>query len=281
VKSSVRFDYATVGHVTADLLADGTRRAGGTALYGALQASRLGLETLILTRGLPREIEALLEPYAGEVEVRVQSASATTTLQTVGTGSARSQRMLAWAGELDDDLDADSAVVHLAPIARETPAGWRGRGAYLGLTPQGLARQWEGLGSEVTLSRPAREQEALAGCCDAIVLSETERECCAELIAAGARGGATVAITAGVGGAMFRLAEGRSLQIPGPRVENPADDLGAGDVFAAALFVALHEGRSQEQAGVFAAAAAAVRLSGTGAAAVGDRRAIERCAAAG
>jgi sugar/nucleoside kinase (ribokinase family) len=276
VKSSVRFEYATVGHVTADVLPDGTRRAGGTALYAALQASRLGLRTLIMTRGVPGEIEELLEPYAGELEVRVIPAEATTTLQTTGSGSARTQRMLAWAGELSDELDPESAIVHLAPVARETSAGWRRRSAYLGLTPQGLARRWRGLGEEVTLSRPSPEQEALAEHCDAIVLSDTEQDCCAELIAGGIRGGGTVAITAGVAGATLRLADGRSLRVDGPLVEDPADDLGAGDVFAAALFVALYEGRPPAQAGAFAAAAAAVRLSGAGAGAVGDRLAIER-----
>jgi sugar/nucleoside kinase (ribokinase family) len=276
VKSRLRFEYATVGHVTADVLSDGTRRAGGTALYAALQASRLGLETLIVTRGVPAEVEGLLEPYAGELEVRVIPAAATTTLQTTGSGSARRQRMLAWAGELSDDLDPESAIVHLAPVARETPASWRRRSTYLGLTPQGLARSWRGLGEEVTPSRPAPEQEELAGLCDAIVLSESEQECCTQLISGAIRGGGTVAITAGVSGAALRLADGRSLRVDGPLVEDPADDLGAGDVFAAALFVALYEGRPPARAGAFAAAAAAVRLSGVGAAAVGDRVAIER-----
>ena len=35
--------YVAVGHVTIDVLADGRRRPGGTALYSALQAARLGL----------------------------------------------------------------------------------------------------------------------------------------------------------------------------------------------------------------------------------------------
>src|SRR2546429_8874944 len=63
VTARARFDYTTVGHVTIDVLADGSRRPGGTAFYSALQASRLGLRALILTRGAVPEIERLLEPY--------------------------------------------------------------------------------------------------------------------------------------------------------------------------------------------------------------------------
>ena len=85
-----RFDYAAVGHVTIDVLADGTRRPGGTAFYSALQASRLGLRTLILTRGAPREIEQLLAPYRAELELEVQPAEQTTTLHTSGSGAERS-----------------------------------------------------------------------------------------------------------------------------------------------------------------------------------------------
>jgi hypothetical protein len=55
-----RFDYTTVGQVTVDVMPDGSRQPGGTAFYSALQASRLGLRTLILTRGVTSEIEQLL-----------------------------------------------------------------------------------------------------------------------------------------------------------------------------------------------------------------------------
>ena len=42
VTARLRFDYTTVGHVTADVLGDGSRRPGGSAFYSALQAARLG-----------------------------------------------------------------------------------------------------------------------------------------------------------------------------------------------------------------------------------------------
>src|ERR1700736_2439574 len=73
-----RFDYTTVGHVTVDVMPDGSRRPGGTAFYSALQASRLGLRTLVLTRGVASEIEELLEPYRRELQLDIQPAPETT-----------------------------------------------------------------------------------------------------------------------------------------------------------------------------------------------------------
>jgi len=67
----------------------------------------------------------------------------------------------------------------------------------------------------------------------------------------------------------------RALELKVPTLERPVDDLGAGDVFAAAFFVALDEGRSPLDAAGFANAAAAVRIGGAGAGAIGGREEIE------
>src|SRR5579872_578754 len=88
------YDYTTIGHVTTDVLADGSRRAGGTALYAALQAARLGLRARVITRGAPHELEELLAPFAGELDVVLEAAPHTTTMLTEGSGVARRQRVL-------------------------------------------------------------------------------------------------------------------------------------------------------------------------------------------
>lgn len=279
-KGPLQFGYTAVGHVTIDVMEDGSRQPGGTAFYGALQASRLGRRSLIVTRGVRAEIEALLEPYRRELELTVIPSPETTTLQTSGWGAERKQRVLAWAGTMPEDLEVDTDILHLAPVARECPAGWSGTAAFVGLTPQGLIRRWRKPGGEISLLalgsiEAAPRLAALGSVCDAIVLSEHERSGCESLLAAAAAAGAVIAVTDGPRPATLLHAEGPSEELEVPVIPEPGEDLGAGDVFAAAFFLALAEGRSPREAGVCANAAAAVRMHGHGAQAIGDSTAIE------
>ncbi len=272
----LHYDYTTLGHVTVDVMADGSRRAGGTAFYSALQAARLGLRARIITRGAAPEIEELVEPYRGELELEILAAERTTTLRTSGRGSARRQWVLAWAGPLPEGLAIDTTILHLAPVARETPGRWRGRAAFVGLTPQGLVRQWAREDGEISLASSCPEPVArIAQACDAIVLGEQERASCAGLISTARHAGAVIAITAGGAPNTIMLPGGGALELQVPAIEDPCEDLGAGDVFAAAFFVSLADGLSAERAAMFANAAAAVRMRGAGAEAIGGRPAIE------
>ncbi|HEY5344704.1 MAG TPA: PfkB family carbohydrate kinase [Solirubrobacteraceae bacterium] len=311
------FDYVTVGHVTVDVIAaDASRRPGGGAFYSALQAARLGLRALILTQGSPPEIEALLAPYRDELELRILQAPATTTFATSWPSGQRRQRVLAWAGPIAGPIEVDTQILHFAPVARETPATWRGHADFVGLTPQGLARTWDphagetrhadahdgaiggeeagGAGETGTAEMADNAGEAggelrsaplpsdrdaldalLPHLCNAIVISKQERAACAPLLAAATATGAVLAVTAGPGATSVQLPGDEITQVQAPAVSEPRDDLGAGDVFAAAFFVALHEGLSPAQAAAFGNAAAAIRIEGVDADAIGDRRAIE------
>jgi 1D-myo-inositol 3-kinase len=305
VNPEVRFDYTTVGHVTADVLSDGSRRPGGSAFYGALQAARLGARVLIVTQGAAREIEELTEPYRGELELQIFPAAKTTTLQTSGSGAGRRQRVLAWAGPIDEEVTIDTSILHLAPVARETPGRWRGSADFVGLTPQGLVRDWSGERKEMSpapLTGTAADSAAPAGRpgqghrrrsrfsrartpqamvsrlpenLDAVVVSEHERASCAGLIPEATRAGAVVAVTAGADPTTILLPGGGVVHVNVPAIEDPSDDVGAGDVFAAAFFVALAEGQAPDSAAAFANAASAVRIGGEGANAIGDRPAVE------
>jgi 1D-myo-inositol 3-kinase len=274
VKPDLHARYTTVGHVSVDVLEDGSRQPGGAAFYSALQAARLGMAARIVTRGVPREIEQLLEPFAGELELEIERAPHTTTLQTAGSASERTQRLLAWAGPMSQELEIEGAILHLAPIARETPARWWGHNHFVGLTPQGLARDWSGPGNQIALNAPAIEMQSVADSCHALVVSAHERACCSALIARASAAGAVVAITDGAEPNTLLLAGESPLSVAVPTLETPGDDLGAGDVFAAAFFVGLVEGRSPSDAVSFANAAAAVRMGGAGAGAIGHRDAV-------
>jgi sugar/nucleoside kinase (ribokinase family) len=279
--SAVPVDYATVGHVTVDVGTDGSRRPGGSAFYSALQAARLGRRALIVTRGVRAEIERLLAPFLDELELTVIDAEQTTTLQTVRAGEQRAQRMVAWAGEIaGHDVDVDTAIMHLAPVARETPASFAASARFVGVTLQGLVRDWPPGGGRIV--QRELDLAMLPRRCDAFVLSTSELESCAALLArpdhtrAGGAGRALVAVTAAAAPSKLYLADGTTLQVAVPPVARMRDDVGAGDVFAAAFFVMLAEGSSPLQAAAFANAAAAVRIGGEGPAAIGTRAAIEQ-----
>jgi 1D-myo-inositol 3-kinase len=282
-----RFGYVTVGHVTADVMANGSRRPGGGAFYSALQAARLGLRTLIVTKGVRAELEELLAPYRKELELQVHPAEHTTTLVTSGMGTERRQRVLAWAGPIEEPIEVDTSILHLTAVARETPSDWQGSAEFVGITPQGWMRAWDERGE---VSHVPLHPETLPARFDALVISEVERPWCERLIAAfsGAEGAAAdagdhapmggasvIAVTAGSAPTSVLLRNGSASGVPVPPTAHPRDDLGAGDVFAAAFFIALREGRSPVDAAAYGNAAATVRIASLGPQAVGDRAAIE------
>lgn len=300
------YDYIAVGHVTRDVIEDraggAVSQPGGGAFYSGLQAARLGLRTLILTQGVGAEIEELLEAFRDEVDLRVLPAEHTTTLSTRGTGAHRSQRLLAWAGAMRDLPALDAGILHLAPVARETPRRWAGASRFVGITPQGLVRHWEaGAGvplvqldagsllGDIPLAPGAAEAlagdicpveldpDALPERFDAAVISEHECEGCHALFTAARRGGAYVAVTAGSRPATVHLPRATSasvVQTAQPRAVELREDLGAGDVFAAAFFIALAEGKGALAAATFGNAAAAHRIAGLGPDAIATRAAL-------
>lgn len=279
---SARYEYVTIGHVTLDLIEDhpdGPRsQAGGGAFYSALQAARLGLRTLIVTKGVPAEIETMLAPYRDELDVHVLPSQSTTTLATWGAGRARVQCVRAWAGPIDEPLvslfDEQAAIVHFAPIARETTGETWMQGEFVGLTPQGLVRRWEADGR---IRSSALQPDMLPRRIDAAVLSASERADCAPLLerASTARG-AVAAVTAGVEPIELHLPDGGVTRVPTVAVHQAHEDLGAGDVFAAAFFVALGGGKPAPDAARFASAAAAVKVAGAGPAAIGGQQDVDR-----
>jgi sugar/nucleoside kinase (ribokinase family) len=116
------------------------------------------------------------------------------------------------------------------------------------------------------------------------VLSEAERGSCAALLTPPAADDDSglplaqqpvIAVTHGEAPTELRLPDGATVSVEVAPVQRICDDLGAGDVFAAAFFIALHDGETPRAAAEFANAAAAVRVAAQGANAIGDRAAID------
>ena len=239
-----------------------------------------------MTKGVPAELEELLAPYRKELELKVHPAEHTTTLVTSGMGAERRQRISSWAGAITEPIEVDTSILHLTAVARETPSHWQGRAEFVGITPQGWMREWNESGE---VAHVPLHPENIPAHFDALVISEFERRWCERVIVAwtgaeapaadahghsSAGGAGVIAVTAGSAPTSVLLRDGSAIDVPVPATANPRDDLGAGDVFAAAFFIALREGHAPVEAAAYGNAAATVRIASLGPQAVGDRAAI-------
>lgn len=273
---------------------------GGTVLYACVQAARLGWRAGFVGGAAPDELAPLLAPFEAEVEAWVWPSERTTRFVNTSDGDTRSQRVTALAGPLDcgalvppaaaasPGAAASAAgdrvrVLHVAPIAREVDLGEAIRATaaeVVGVTPQGLIRQWgeDGRVAHVPLTLADGRDEVAAGI-DVVVMAEEERPFVEALTRAVRRHGGLVVVTKGSQGCLVETAAGGQAVPALPAVE-AVDRTGAGDVLAAGLLVGLGEGREVADAVRFAMAAASCSIEGVGPAAVAGRDAIDRRLAA-
>ena len=277
-------EYLVIGHICADLLPDGTSVLGGTALYSALTAARLGWRVGVLTRGrFGTTVGGVPVPslggYADELSIIVQDAETPTMFRNEYQAGRRTQHMPRWAGPIDlrglPPHWRNAKVIHLGPIAQEIDPRQTGglTAGFLGVTPQGWMRDWpKETGGKVTL-HGLRLPGELLGKIDAIVVSDEEISLVREEVErVGAR--RLGVITLGEYGARI-IYGGETADLPGYKV--PTVDLtGAGDVFAAAFFIrATDRTASAITAGRFANGVAAVSLRGVGTSGVPSKREVE------
>jgi len=269
--------YLAIGHVTLDTV-DGGYAPGGTATYAAVTAARLGLRTRVLTAcdSLGRQAASTLEALA---EVSWIYAPATTAFTNIYLPTGRRQILSTAAPPLrpadvpNSWLDSD--VVHLGPVAQEVDESFLslfGDGSTVGLTPQGLLRSWDSRGNVgPKVWRPASEKLANV---QAIVLSEEDVGPNRDLIDYYAEHCPIVVITYGYRGCVLRLG-GERISLP-TRPANEVDPTGAGDVFATAFFIRLHEtGGDAVTAARFANVVGSFSVEGPGISAVPTRDIVD------
>jgi hypothetical protein len=262
-------DYLVIGHVAKDLTPAGPR-LGGTVAFAGLTARALGYRTGLVTAC---DSDLDLAPLAG-LAGRPLASTVSTTFENIYSGTGRQQYLRGQAAPLPiSAIPAawrSAAIIHFGPIAHEisaesVPAVAATPGQLIGLTPQGWLRQWNDAG----VVRPAAWPEALSifPSVSALVLSIEDVQGDWQLIHQWATAAPIVVITQGAQGCTV-LVRGQPAQTFAPPPQTELDPTGAGDIFAAAFFIRLHETRHPYAAAQFANRVAAQSITRPGLAGV-------------
>ncbi len=254
-------EFLAIGHVTIDLV-NGERRLGGSASYAALAAHHLGINTALLTAA------GSDFPYwdqFGSIFTKTIVSPHTTELEHTFVDGRRHQRVRRIADPIPREhltglSLADDVAVLYCPVVHEIEAPLN-RLAPHGLSavaPQGFFRQWDPTG-RISIHEWEGADNALAEA-DVVCMSEEDAEVPGKLAERFA--GKAFVITRGRDGC--RVYSGVDVfdfpAVPAREV----DATGAGDVFAAALVIALRRGDSIPEAVRFASLQAAAAVESVG-----------------
>ncbi|HEV2581552.1 MAG TPA: PfkB family carbohydrate kinase [Ktedonobacteraceae bacterium] len=282
-------DFLTIGHVTRDLLADGSFELGGTVSFAALTTYRLGLVSAIATCAdtawfefVPTRLPSI--GLAGHV------CSHTTTFVNRYSGEGfRTQYLRDRADDLlvEDIPPAwkDAPIVLFGPLAQEfTPelvrSFPRGQGRILAATPQGWLRRWDDDGR--VWPTPWTESEEVLPLLDVLILSHDDllpfadgsrTEADAILARWSMQVPLLVATDGRHGATLFR--NGVTERFPA-YAASEVDPTGAGDVFAAAFLTYLSQHGDPRQAVDFANCVASLSIEKQGAAGIPTREEVDK-----
>jgi sugar/nucleoside kinase (ribokinase family) len=256
-------DYLIIGHLTRDLLPNGSV-LGGTAAYSSLTARALGLRVGVLTSC--EDCYAMPELDQAGIRVVGFHADETTTFENIQTPTGRVQILHHVAPSLDFSMVPEpwrnAPIVHLGPVAREVdPTLARSfPESFVGLTPQGWYRTWDEKGHVSFTEWP--EASFVLQQADAAVISVEDvrgNEAIIEDMASSIR---VLAVTEGANGA--RLYWNGDVRRFRPPSMLEVDPTGAGDIFAAGFFARLQTTRDPWEAARFATHLAAFSVQRKG-----------------
>ena len=285
-------DLLLLGHATRDLLPNGDWRLGGSVTYGALTAARLGIAAAVVTSASSPLLEELRQALSEQIPLAAIPANDDTTFENIYTHGSGTRRQYLRARAQPLSLASvpqpwrSAPMVLLAPLAQEIPPSLASAfpQALVAATPQGWLRQWSGEG--LVSPGPFRAAREILPHLNTLVLSRedllappgsrvpavTEDEAGAQ-IAEWAQVAPLVVETQGERGALLYVNGGAPESFAGYPA-HPIDPTGAGDVFAAAFLIRLHETGDPRAAVDFANRVAALSVEGLGITGIPTRRAL-------
>jgi len=266
-------DFVAIGHVTLDRIGESTR-PGGSALYAAVTAHRLGLSVGLLTS---HGDDFPLEVIPSKIEVVSVPADETTLFEHRHEPGGRVSHVRAVASPLTAaDAPEDwrpAPLILLAPVVDEVDpmiATLFTDGA-VGAAAQGWVRHVQADG--LVIPRPWTSPERLLQSVQALFLSREDiRGEEAEVVEWFQRMPVGV-LTADRDGALL-FVNGERYEIQ-PRPGHEVDPTGAGDVFAATFMIQYQREGDPWLAAAAAACAGSLAVEGEGWSAVADRAALD------
>jgi len=265
-------DFVAVGHVTLDRIGEATR-PGGSALYAAVTAHRLGLSVGILTS---HGDDFPLDVIPSKIEV-VTVPAETTRFEHRHEPGGRVSHVRAVAAPLTvDDVPDDwrtASLTLLAPVVNEVDpmiATLFTDGA-VGAAAQGWLRQVKPDG--LVVPRPWRSSEQLLQSVQALFLSREDIRGQEARVVEWFQRMPVGVLTADRDGALL-FVNGERYEVH-PRPAREVDPTGAGDVFAATFLIQYQREGDPWQAAAAAACAGALAVEGEGWSAVADRARLD------
>lgn len=256
-----RIDYLVIGHLTRDITPEGGR-IGGTAAYSALTARALGLRVGIVTSwgndAEPGELK--------QIPIVNYPTEASSTFENIYTPQGRIQYIHHVAPRLDFHLIPETwrsaAIIHLGPVAQEVEPGMVRRfpNGLVGVTPQGWLRSWDEHKRIQSSEWP--EAAFVLRQAGAAVISVEDVNRDEERIEEMAAHCTVLAVTEAYQGA--RLYWNGDVRRFRPPTVQEVEATGAGDIFAAAFFIRLHQTRDPWEAARFATQLAAYSVTRVG-----------------
>lgn len=255
-------EYLVVGNITVDYTPVG-REWGGTALFAAMTALRLGARVHVLTSMPQAEVRRVLPE---EIAVRNVDSPVFCTFLHKHVDGVRDQFITDVAQTLHlNDLPETwrcLPLVHFGPIAQEVGHDLLGafEDALRGGSVQGWLRHWGQDGHVQPLS--PEKMLAWVPPVDCSFLSEEDIGPNRQVIDVYRRAHKVVVLTDGAHGAT--VFEGDSaIHIPAFPVQE-VDDNGAGDVFSAAFLIRYYETGNAREAAEFASVVASFHVEHIG-----------------
>jgi 1D-myo-inositol 3-kinase len=271
-------DYLALGNPTLDVQPQASPALGGSVVYSAVQAARLGFRAAILGRADAVAFESYWRPHAREVQLYLQPSGSITTFYNAPARDSREQWLRAWSGPISHaDPLPDSKILHIAPVAQEIVLEklfTNHKSFLVCLTPQGLLRKWNDADRHISLVRRGFSR-SIAMTIDIVVVSEIEAEYTRDLLMGVAKHGGLSVVTHGSRGGEV-LTRDDCIHFSAFPAEKVVDTTGAGDCFAATLAVWIHQGRPLRQAIRAGAIAASLCVRGRATTSVGTKLQIEQ-----